>query len=185
MLRKDLQYYKSLEYNIIIQREELDGDVWYVAYCNELGLNACHGIGDNKVSALNSFLEEKDAFIEMLYEKGEAIPEVSKEEFDYKGIFSVRTSSWIHSMLVQQAKINGVSLNSYINQILAFGIGGGAVYAKCEQKINELDTRMTEQNEAILKKLNTICYKTDSIFSEATKYRFIENSNEHPYSLAI
>ena len=94
MLRKDLQYYKSLEYNIIIQREELDGDVWYVAYCNELGLNACHGIGDDKVSALNSFLEEKDAFIEMLYEKGEAIPEVSKEEFDYKGIFSVRTSSF-------------------------------------------------------------------------------------------
>ena len=29
------------------------------------GLNACHGIGEDKVSALNSFIEEKDAFIEM------------------------------------------------------------------------------------------------------------------------
>lgn len=183
MLRKDLQYYKSLEYNIIIQREELDGDVWYIAYCNELGLNACHGIGDDKVSALQSFLEEKDAFIEMLYEKGEAIPEVSKEEVDYKGTFSVRTSSWIHSTLVQQAKINGVSLNSYINQILAFGVGGQFVSARCEQKINELDTRITEQNEAILKKLNTISYKTDSIFGETTQKRFVRNTND--YSLAI
>lgn len=69
MSRKDLQYYKSLEYNVIIKKEELDGEKWYVAYCNELGLNACHGIGEDKVSALNSFIEEKDAFIEMLYEK--------------------------------------------------------------------------------------------------------------------
>lgn len=80
MSRKDLQYYKSLEYNVIIKKEELDGEKWYVAYCNELGLNACHGIGEDKVSALNSFIEEKDAFIEMLYEKGEPIPEVVNEE---------------------------------------------------------------------------------------------------------
>lgn len=156
MSQKDLQYYKSLEYNVIIKKEELDGEKWYIAYCNELGLNACHGIGEDKVSALNSFIEEKDAFIEMLYEKGESIPEVVSEEQNLSGIFSVRTSSWVHSSLVQQAKMNGVSLNSYVNQLLAYGIGQREVSLKCERKIDEIDTKITVQNDIILKNLNSI-----------------------------
>ena len=31
---KSLEFYKSLEYDIIIKREELDGEKWYVAYHN-------------------------------------------------------------------------------------------------------------------------------------------------------
>lgn len=178
MLRKDLQYYKSLEYNVIIKKEEFDGEKWYVAYCNELGLNACHGIGEDKVSALNSFIEEKDAFIEMLYEKKEPIPEVVSEEQNLSGVFSVRTSSWIHSSLVQQAKINGVSLNSYVNQLLAYGIGQREVSLKCERKIDEIDTKITNQNDIILKNLNSINYKTNSLFCGATQLRF-SDSNQY------
>lgn len=59
MLPKDLKYYQSLEYNVIIKKEELDGEKWYVAYCNELGVNACHGIGATQEEALKSFIEEK------------------------------------------------------------------------------------------------------------------------------
>lgn len=176
MLKKDLQYYKSLEYNVIIKKEELDGEKWYVAYCNELGLNACHGIGEDKVSALNSFIEEKDAFIEMLYKKGESIPEVVSEEQNVSGVFSVRTSSWIHSSLAQQAKINGVSLNSYVNQLLAYGIGQREVSLKCERMIDEMDAKITKQNDIILNNLNSINYKTDSLFCDATKLRFYDSN---------
>lgn len=176
MSRKDLQYYKSLEYNVIIKKEELDGEKWYVAYCNELGLNACHGIGEDKVSALNSFIEEKDAFIEMLYEKGEPIPEVVNDEQNSSGTFSVRTSSWVHSSLIQQAKMNGVSLNSYVNQLLAYGIGKHDVSLKCERKIDEIDEKITAQNDMILRNLNSINYKTNSLFCNATQSRFYEHT---------
>ena len=77
---KSLEFYKSLEYDIIIKREELDGEKWYVAYCNEFGISACHGIGDTREEAVNSYLEEKDAFLELLYSRGEAIPEPGTPE---------------------------------------------------------------------------------------------------------
>jgi hypothetical protein len=35
MSNKNLQYYKSIEYNIIVKREVVDNEKWYVAYCNE------------------------------------------------------------------------------------------------------------------------------------------------------
>lgn len=182
MLQKDLQYYKSLEYNVIIKKEELDGERWYVAYCNELGLNACHGIGQDRVSALNSFIEEKDAFIEMLYEKGEAIPEVSSDETDFSGVFSVRTSPWIHSSLVNQAKKNGVSLNCYVNQLLSYGVAANSTSMIYEQKISEIGARLSKQNETILEKLNSINYKTNSILGESSKERF---SPKGGYRIAI
>ncbi len=176
MLQKDLQYYKSLEYNVIIKKEELDSEVWYVAYCNELGLNACHGIGEDKASALDSFVEEKEAFIEMLYEKGEPIPEVVNKEQILSGIFSVRTSPWIHSSLVQQAKLSGISLNSYVNQLLAYGVGQREASLKCEKKIDEMDAKIVAQNDVILKNLNSISYKTNSLFASATQLRFSDST---------
>lgn len=182
MLHKDLQYYKSLEYNIIIKKEELDGEKWYVAYCNELGLNACHGIGQDKISALNSFMEEKDAFIEMLYEKGENIPEVSSDDADFSGVFSVRTSPWIHSSLVNQAKKNGVSLNCYVNQLLSYGVAASETSMIYGQKMSEMEVRLSKQNEAILEKLNSINYKTNSILGESSKERF---SPKGTYRIAI
>ena len=89
MLPKDLKYYQSLEYNVIIKKEELDGEKWYVAYCNELGVNACHGIGATQEEALKSFIEEKNAFIEFLFENGDTIPEVIQTEQNLSGTFSV------------------------------------------------------------------------------------------------
>src|SRR5574344_2278354 len=135
MSKKSLEYYLSLEYNVIIKKQEDDGETWYVAYCNELGINACHGIGDDKISALRSFIEEKDAFIKFLYEKNEPIPEVVNEDLNASGIFSVRTSPWIHSALVKQSKVNGVSLNCFINQLLAYGVAQSEVNNKCERLI--------------------------------------------------
>lgn len=179
MSTKDLLYYKSLEYSVIIRREELDGETWYVAYCNELGFNACHGMGEDKVSALNSFVEEKDAFIEMLYENGERIPEVVHEECNLSGVFSVRTSPWIHSSLAQQAKTYGISLNAYVNQLIAFGIGQADLSLRFERKVDEFSEKVMEQNHAILQSLNTISYKTNSLFGDSCKARFVQKSTEY------
>ena len=156
MSNKNLQYYKSIEYNIIVKREVVDNEKWYVAYCNEFGVNACHGIGDTREEAIESFLEEKEIFIELLYQRGEIIPEAITEDTSYSGVFSVRTSPWIHSMLVEQAKVNNVSLNAYINQLLAFGAGQEHICHKLESTSNEL----TKQYYDIKKSLASISYNT-------------------------
>ena len=155
---KSLEFYKSLEYDIVIKREELDGEKWYVAYCNELGMAACHGIGDTREEAVNSYLEEKDAFLELLYSRGEAIPEPSPADNSYSGIFSVRTSPWLHSLIANQAKKNDVSINSYLNQILAYCVGQEAMCERFDEYCQRLTVRLSEQYNSIMGGIDDIQY---------------------------
>jgi len=71
---RGVKYFKSLNYDVIIRRRDLDGEQWYEAYCEELGRYSCYGIGDTQEEALKSFMAEKDSFIEQLYESNEVIP---------------------------------------------------------------------------------------------------------------
>lgn len=122
MLEKDLNYYKKLDYNIVVSKETEEDETWFVAYCNELGKYSCFGKGLTTVEAIENFYEVKEGFIEMLYSKGLTIhePEI---EIKYSGYFNVRTSPKIHYLLVEQAKKDNISLNSYLNQILACATG--------------------------------------------------------------
>lgn len=163
MLPKDLKYYQSLEYNVIIKKEELDGEKWYVAYCNELGVNACHGIGATQEEALKSFIEEKNAFIEFLFENGDTIPEVIQTEQNLSGTFSIRTSPWIHASLVDASKKYGLSLNAYVNQLLSFGIGRELESIRCESMIHELGSRLENQHKTMLHSIQAISYKTNLV----------------------
>ena len=162
MLPKDLKYYQSLEYNVIIKKEELDGEKWYVAYCNELGVNACHGIGATQEEALKSFIEEKNAFIEFLFENGDTILEVIQTEQNLR-TFSVRTSPWIHASLVDASKKYGLSLNAYVNQLLSFGIGRELESIRCESMIHELGSRLENQHKTMLHSIQAISYKTNLV----------------------
>ena len=158
MIMKSLEFYKSLEYDIIIKREELDGEVWYVAYCNEFGLNACHGIGETREEAVKSYLEEKDIFIELLYTQGEPIPEPMPVDNTFSGTFSVRTSPWLHALIASQAKKNDVSINSYINQILAYCAGQDVMCNRFEDYSQKLTIRLLEQYKMIRDSIDDIQY---------------------------
>ena len=152
MSNKELKYYKDLAYNIILEKQEMDGESWFIAYTNELGKIACYGQGDSLNNALINFIEEKDIFIEYLYNAGENIPEPKNNDLEkFSGFFNVRTSSIIHANLVHQAKELDISLNLYINQILASSI---------EKKLNE---------SLIMNKLGEICAKMDFNHFEITK----------------
>lgn len=155
---KSLEFYKSLEYDIIIKREELDGEKWYTAYCKEFGISACHGIGDTREEAVNSYLEEKDAFLEFLYSRGEAIPEPSPADNSFSGTFSVRTSPWLHSQIANQAELNNVSINSYVNQILAYCVGKDTICEKFEDYSQRLTLRLSEQYNMIRNSIDEIQY---------------------------
>lgn len=71
----NLDYYKSLCYTVTIKLETDENEKRYIAYCNEFGINPCHGIGKTPDEALRNFLFEKDIFITFLYENKQVIPE--------------------------------------------------------------------------------------------------------------
>lgn len=146
---KKLDYYKSLEYDVTIRKEKEGGETWYVAYCDEFGVNACHGIGQTMTEALQSYQEEKDIFIEFLYEKGETIPEPIQRNDGFSGVFSVRTSPWVHSLIAAQANRNGVSINTYMNQIMCYAAGQESIKDEFKMLSSQLSARISEQLNSI------------------------------------
>lgn len=168
---KTLEYYKSLDYDIIVRREELDGERWFVAYCNEFGLNACHGIGDTEEEAIASYKEEKRLFLELLYSNGESIPEPITANSSFSGIFTIRTTPWLHSLLASQASKNKVSVNSYVNQMLAFCVGKDVAYHNFVDFAEKLTLRLTEQYESIKNGLDDIQYTKPEMKTTAEIYK--------------
>ncbi len=151
---KDLKYYKNLEYNIIIEKQELDGEIWFIAYANELGKYACYGRGENQVEALNNFLKVKEEFIEYLFNEGFDIPEPVKEETEkFSGVFNVRTSPVIHANLVYQAKKMDISLNLYINQILAAAVEKKKIENEVMNKLTEIYSKLETHHFEVTKQL--------------------------------
>ncbi len=155
---KDLNYYKNLDYEIIIEKQSEDGESWYMAYARELGKYSCYGIGDTPQQALNDFLTEKDQFITYLYNSGQKIPEPQKNTAkQYSGIFNVRTSPDIHAKLVEQAKSQNISLNLYLNQIISAAVEKGQISEQILNKLQEIEHFLHKHHQEVTFQLQ---YKT-------------------------
>lgn len=116
----NLDYYKSFEYRVIVEKDSYEEETWYIAYSEELGKKACYGEGDTPEEALKNFYEVKNDFIDMLFDLGKKIPEPDPN-IDYEGCngnISVRTTPQTHAKLLREAKQAGTSLNLYINNLL-------------------------------------------------------------------
>ena len=155
MSKKNLEYYLGLEYDIIVHKEEMDGETWYNAYCKELGKFSCYGKGETASEAIESFKEQKSDFISYLFEEGKKIPEPKQREetITYSGFFNVRTSPIIHAMLAEQANEMGISMNLYTNQILA-----GAVEKKRNDNqvvdlLHQLGSKLDDHHYEVTKQL--------------------------------
>lgn len=156
METKDLTYYKTLHYRIYIDREEEDGMVWYIAFTRELGKLSCYGQGTSEIEALQNFYEEKNNFLEFLYEKGKPIPEPESHltEYDeFSGVFNIRTSKILHYKIAQQAKELDLSMNLYLNQILAEAVGVASNEKKIMSKLNEICSKIDYHHAVITKQL--------------------------------
>ena len=169
MSNKNPDYYKKLDYNVIIKHEKDGDDEWYVAYCEEFGLYACHGRGETPAEAFDGFQKEKDAFITYLHQEGKFIPEPAADtEYGSSGVFTVRTSPWLHAQLAKQAKKFDMSLNSYVNQIISYGVGCNEVLSKAEYHF-----------EAVLREINSLCYGRIPDMPAETRNR--ERSDKYGY----
>lgn len=171
MSNKELKYYKDLAYNIIVEKQEMDGESWFIAFTNELGKFACYGRGESQIEALNSFVEEKEAFIEYLFNEGKEIPEPKVNDSEkFSGFFNVRTSSIIHANLVNQAKDLDISLNLYINQILASAIENNRLESSIMNKLGEICGKIDFHHYEVTRQLR---FQTENIktgFTWAAEY---------------
>ncbi|NLJ70965.1 MAG: type II toxin-antitoxin system HicB family antitoxin [Clostridiaceae bacterium] len=107
-------------YNYEYRLFEYEGD-WICAFPD---LPGCSGVGDTPEEALADGELAKELWLDVYFEEHNSYPKpknlYSKE---YNGKILIRTTSSLHKDLVIQAENEGVSLNQYCCQLLAFGLG--------------------------------------------------------------
>jgi len=114
-MKKDLSYYLSLDYPIMINKEIDEGKTYYVAEIPDLP--GCGAHGETIDAAMKSLDEARRLWIEGSYEKGLDIPEpVSEDEFS--GKFLLRVPPKLHMVLSKNAEKENMSLNQYIRNTL-------------------------------------------------------------------
>lgn len=143
----NLDYYKNLEYRIIVEKDSYESQSWYIAYSVELGKKACFGQGDKQEEAISSYLDEKDDFIEMLYDLGHKIPEpeLAVEAEGCNGKISFRTTPQMHFLLLRESKRANSSLNLFINNIVAIGLQGYNI-DNIFKKMDTLESKLDEHH---------------------------------------
>lgn len=115
-MKKDLNYYKKLPYNRIIQEiHDESGDYFYGKI---LELDGCQSTGDTLEELNDNLTEAMEGYLEIKLEMGAAIPEPVKEE-DLSGKFVLRIPKSLHRRLIVEAEREGVSLNQYAMYKLA------------------------------------------------------------------
>lgn len=109
--KKDLQYYMSLPYTILVQHINDESGQYY--YAKVLELDGCHSHGDTPEEAYRNVQEAMEGYLEVKLEYGNPIPEPVSEN-DYSGKFVVRVPKSLHQRLSVEAAKEDISLNQYV-----------------------------------------------------------------------
>jgi antitoxin HicB len=114
-IKKDLEYYANLPYNIILEKwDDGEGPYW-VARVVELPHCLIHG--DSPQEAVAEIEEVKLDWIKSNLERGLKIPEPTSRK--HSGQMSLRIPPSLHRLLSDRAAVEGVSLNQYMTAALA------------------------------------------------------------------
>ena len=144
-MKKDLNYYLALPYQIEIVPIPEDEGGGYLARLPQFGTLGIVGDGDTKEEALADLEENQKNRFEQYLEEGLEIPEPEVEGDDYSGRFVMRLPKFLHRELAQSAKKNGISLNQYVCTLLAINFQSdrlAATLAGMQEEIQSLDQRM-------------------------------------------
>ncbi|EGL83434.1 HicB family protein [Caldalkalibacillus thermarum TA2.A1] len=110
-MKKNVQYYLELPYNIVIRKIDDESGQYY--YAHVLELDGCQSHGDTPEEAYENLMEAMEGYIEVKLENGDPIPEPAGDE-KYSGRFMVRLPKTLHKRLTLEAAEEGVSLNQYV-----------------------------------------------------------------------
>jgi antitoxin HicB len=114
-MKKDLSYYLSLDYPILILKYEENGKSFYEAEFPDLPGCGAHGITKNE--ALKRLEDAKELWITARLKRNLPIPEPVSID-DFSGRYLLRISPRLHMQLTQKAKKEGLSLNQYLRKTL-------------------------------------------------------------------
>ena len=116
---KKLQYYMSLNYpSQITKIDEADGGGFLIEVPM---LKGCMSDGETVEEAYNNLEEAKKEWFTYMLENNLAIPEPA--DASYSGKFVVRIPKSLHKIITEQSKREGLSLNQYVANVLAFAAG--------------------------------------------------------------
>jgi len=116
---RDLDYFDNLPYTITLERWDEPDKTYWVARVIELP--HCLTDGNTPEDALAEIKEVKREWLETNLRLGNEIPEPMPRQ--YSGQLRLRIQPSLHRTLAQRAKIEEVSLNKYMNTLLAQGVG--------------------------------------------------------------
>jgi antitoxin HicB len=117
--KKDIDYYLSLPYTIILERWDDGKGPYWVARVAELP--HCMISGETPEEAIREIEGVKKDCIRSNIKRGLPIPEPSPRK--YSGKMILRISPSLHKLLVQRAEVEGMSLNQYMSTALATSVG--------------------------------------------------------------
>ena len=114
MTKKNLNYFLNLPYTFIIEWSDIDK--CFLGSIVEFEHNMT--CGKTREEVLANLKEALVSYVTTSLENGMEIPEPLKIN-DYKGNITYRTSKERHYRIAKQAKLNGKSINAFIDETIA------------------------------------------------------------------
>jgi len=131
--KKDLAYYLGLSYPVTLVETE-DGVAASIP-----DLPGCISQGDTVEEALENIEDAKRGWLETALKQGNEIP-LPGHAREYSGKLLLRMARTLHRALAVRAEKEGVSLNQYINYLLATALKGEERAALEKQILTRLES---------------------------------------------
>lgn len=119
-ITEKLNYYMGLNYpSQITKINDADGGGFLIEVPL---LKGCMSDGETVEEAYNNLEEAKKEWFTYMLENNLEIPEPAAAN-SYSGKFVVRIPKTLHKIITEQSKREGLSLNQYVANVLAFAAG--------------------------------------------------------------
>lgn len=132
---RTIEDYLALPYTLGIKKEESGS-----YYISVKELEGCIFVGQTVEEAIAMIEDAKEDWIRFSLEEGLPIPEPEASlRRSYSGKFIVRVSPSLHKTLAEQAKVDSISLNLHVAEMLS---GAGAKIEEKDKMIDSLILRL-------------------------------------------
>lgn len=119
-MKNTLEYYMNLNYPVEICKIPLKDGGGYFASIPLL--QGCMSDGETLDEAYSNIEEAKCEWLQSMIERNMPIPEPS-EENQFSGKFLIRVPKSLHKNLAETSKREGISLNQFVSNSLAYILG--------------------------------------------------------------
>lgn len=124
-----------------------DDDNEYIGLCREFP--SISAFGETHEQALANIKEEIAYILSWMEEEGEQIP-LPVKDIDYSGRLLLRLPKRLHKELAQQAKLNDVSINQFIMNVLSENLYSSQM-SNCIGQIRETAAEIKMVSDGIKK----------------------------------